>query len=1186
MYLKSIEIQGFKSFANKMSFEFHNGITAIVGPNGSGKSNVADAVRWVLGEQKVKQLRGSKMEDVIFSGTESRKPLGFAYVAITLDNSDSQLQIDFDEVKISRRIFRSGESEYKINGSTCRLKDISELFYDTGIGKEGYSIIGQGQIEKILSEKPEDRRELFDEAAGIVKFKRRKAVTIKKLEEERQNLVRVRDILNELGGQLEPLRKQSEAAKSYLKLKDRLKIADIQIFLSEATDIQKKKERLTEKFDAVSGDIEESRSNLDKTKSEYEQSCSLIEELTIHLEEKRKLHHDKTLEKEKFEGEINVINEQINSIRSSDLHVNERLNGISKKMGLLEDQKREFNQQRDELELELSEASASLQNAEENFAKISSLIAAVSSGTDELKGEIIENLNEKSNLRSKIQRFDTMLEQVLARKAELNSLAQKGSIDLEDTIAAKELLRSEYEKEGSALKRTTEEAETAHEEIASLKNQLNNLGKNLQDIQNSYHREKSRLESLKNIIERYDGYGNSIQKVMEQKEHASGIIGVVADIIQADREYETAIETALGGSLRNIVTDTEKTAKTMVEFLKRNKFGRATFLPLESIEGKSENFNSKLISEPGFIGIASTLVRTEDKYSNIARFLLGRIIVVDNIDNALKIASKYKYSLRIVTLEGEQLNPGGSISGGAFRNTGSLLGRRREMEELEESVRVHKSRSEELLSETKLVNEKLAHLESAYEMYKKTMQEHFLLINKLEMNLKLKEERIRDLEDKQKNSYFENSELKKQIEEIEEEKNKLSQKLSIMDARSASIEDEITLKSGELDGLQDALSLQARGNEEIRLSHAGIKQKKDFIASNIRRIENEIKILGEEMAAINREHSNSALELHDKLTKTEELKRCIQKIEDEACLLKAETENLENEKKSLSAGHKDFLDKRDAFSDRINELDKELLRLDGQLEKLQESFDNRADYIWNEYEITFNEAQKYPLEELISLVQAKRELDSIRTEIRSLGDININAIDEYKNVGERYSFLKGQHDDLAEAEESLVKVIVELDKGMRRQFSEQFDVIRSEFGKVFQELFGGGYGTLEMVENEDILDAGIVITAQPPGKKLQNVQLMSGGEKALTAISLLFAIQNLKPSPFCLLDEIEAALDDPNIDRFSQYLHKLCVNTQFIVITHRKGTMASADRLYGITMQEKGVSTQVSVNLEEFQLVT
>lgn len=1184
MYLKSIEIQGFKSFANKMNFEFHNGITAIVGPNGSGKSNVADAVRWVLGEQKVKQLRGAKMEDVIFSGTEMRKPIGFAYVAITLDNSDHQLAIDFDEVKVSRRIFRSGESEYMINGSACRLKDVNELFYDTGIGKEGYSIIGQGQIEKILSGKPEERRELFDEAAGIVKFKRRKTVSIKKLEEEHLNLTRVKDILSELEKQIQPLEKQSEVAKTYLRLKEEQKIYDVNMFLIETKDKKDELSELNEKYNLVSADIRYTKDELDRIKNDSRQAGTLIDELNQEIEDKKALLNDKNLKKEKDEGEINVFNEQINSVKLNDSHINERIAGINDSMESLKNELSDLAEQKQNIKNDLEAKNEELRIKSEQLSQISNEISEITLQIDNSKSEIIEILNEKSNVKAKVQRYETMLEQIDKRKAELNEQLEKYGQDKENQDQYYEKLENEYNQVVQNLKSIKSLLDEKTEEINKLEVENNNLSRNYQDSLNKYHKEELKLESLKNLTERYEGYGNSIRKVMELRDNKKGIIGVVADIIKVDKQYEIAIETCLGGNIQNIVTDTEKTAKDIIEYLKKNKLGRATFLPLNSISNKTGFNNERALSEKGVIGLACDLVNIQKEYEAIAKYLLGRIVVVDHIDNAIALARKFNHTLRIVTLEGELLNIGGSLTGGAYKNNSNLLGRRREIEDIEKNIKVLTGELKEIKASIDTNQLALNERKTQLDDTKLKMQEQILLQNTVEINLKQADLKKQELISRYDSIHKESDEILGQIKDIELNNNELSESIRTLEAKNSEIEESILKFTEALEAKKENEAIQIKENEELRMACQSLTQRKTFAQDNIDRISSEIQKYQKELSSIYENRMEISKDIDEKQKLIEEKKQNIQTILSEIEILKEQIDECIKNKEQQSLEHKEYLDKRDYYSERINALDKELFRLEARKEKLEESYESQINYIWDEYALTYNSALELKNEDYNNLSGLKKLLEKTKQDIRNLGDVNVGAIEEFKTVSERYEFLKTQHDDLIKAEESLIKIIDELDQGMRKQFSEQFVVIKSEFNKVFKELFGGGTGDIELVEGEDILEAGVNIIAQPPGKKLQNIMQLSGGEKALTAIALLFAIQNLKPSPFCLLDEIEAALDDSNVIRFSDYLHKLTKNTQFIVITHRKGTMASADRLYGITMQEKGVSTLVSVNLLESQL--
>lgn len=1179
MYLKSIEVQGFKSFANKISFQFHNGITGIVGPNGSGKSNVADAVRWVLGEQRVKQLRGASMQDVIFSGTENRKPLSYAYVAITLDNSDHQLAIDFEEVTVARRIYRSGESEYLINGSACRLKDVNELFYDTGIGKEGYSIIGQGQIDKILSGKPEERRELFDEAAGIVKFKRRKAAAQTKLENEKQNLVRVNDILSELEKQIGPLERQSETARVYLRKKEELKKLDINVFLLENKRLRERLREAEEKYGIADGELSETRVSYDGIKEEYERIQEEIESLEKAVDQARSTVTNAGLTRGKLEGEMNVLKEQINSSRGSESHLNNRKNALGEEIASREQDREGLLQEKSSADTRMAEITASAEEARQKLEELQDKIAELNANIEEGKNTIIGELNQRATIKSKLGRLDTMMEQVNIRKAELNSRLLRAKSDeaaREETIKK---LEDDFAAVTEDIRSLKEREAAAEQELGGFKEALTKKDADLREIQSAYHMEKSRLEALSNLAERYEGYGGSVKKVMEQKEKRKGIIGVVADIIQADKKYEVAIETALGASIQNIVTDNEDTAKQMIAYLKTNRLGRATFLPLTSIVNPREFQNREILSEQGVIGTADTLVRIEEKYVNVARSLLGRIVVVDQVDNAVKLAKKTNYSLRIVTLEGELLVPGGAISGGAFKNNSNLLGRRREIEDLEKRVKKHQDSVAGINKEIEGIKSRRTRLRVDLESIKGEIQRKSIEQNTARLNISQARERMEEEEESVVSLRREEGEIQEKTLEIRGEKERIQKELADSEILEKNTQEQIQLYRKELEERRGLETEAASRLSEWELKVEKTRQTLGFKQANVDRINGEIRKAQAELKEVLQALEENNLEMERKQSSIREIEKTIAASYDAQNQSEVRLKEMVARKEELSGKQKSFFTRREELAEKLSGLDKEVYRLNAQKEKLEEDLESQINYMWDEYEITLSAAGELRDETMTDLAAMKKEISSLKDQIRKLGDVNVNAIEDYKNLMERFTFMKTQRDDLVEAEKTLENIIQELDSSMRKQFTEKFAEIGREFDKVFRELFGGGKGTLELTPDEDILEAGIRIIAQPPGKKLQNMMQLSGGEKALTAISLLFAIQNLKPSPFCLLDEIEAALDDSNVGRFAGYLHKLTKNTQFIVITHRRGTMERADRLYGITMQEKGVSTLVSVNL-------
>ena len=850
MYLKNIEVQGFKSFAQKINFEFHNGITGIVGPNGSGKSNVGDAVRWVLGEQSAKQLRGGNMQDVIFSGTELRKPLSFASVAITLDNSDHKLPVDFEEVTVTRRLYRSGESEYRINGSSCRLKDINEMFYDTGIGKEGYSIIGQGQIDKILSGKPEDRRELFDEAAGIVKFKRRKNTTLKKLEEEQQNLVRVTDILSELNKQLEPLERQSETAKIYLAKRESLKELDVNMFLLEYEHTGKLIRELEEKTRIAENQLQEAKDAHSRTKDEYERLEKSLEELNQRMDTLREESRDRAIRKQQLSGEINVLHEQILAGEQNDSHYRSRLLAIQEDTEKKSADKEELEEQRADLQAKLREISRELSDEQEKLDNIQSNIEECTQAVEDGKNEIIEILNSRANTKGKAQRFDAMMEQLDIRKAGISQRMLSLKTQEEEQQSAITQAKKEYDTITESIQAIREEGSNLTKEIKAIQETLKQQNTELEESQRAYHREASRLESLRNITERYDGYGNSIRRVMEQKDHVPGIRGVVADIIHVEKNYEIAIETALGGSIQNIVTDNEQTAKEMIEFLKKNRYGRATFLPLNSISQRGEFTQRGALNEPGAIGLASGLVSADKEYTGLIGYLLGKVLVVDNIDHAIAIARKYRHSIRMVTLEGESLSPGGSMTGGAFKNNSNLLGRRREIEELEKKVKELAARYNEIRQSMEDNRSKRNEMRDTVNSLQQKFQEQSIGQNTARMNIEQLEKKAEEIRGGYARIEREQEEIRRQTREMQADNAQITQELETSKKDEEELETFIETRQKELEDWKKDEAQTLETLEKIRLDASASQQKESFIKENLKRLKEEIDVLLKEKEEI------------------------------------------------------------------------------------------------------------------------------------------------------------------------------------------------------------------------------------------------------------------------------------------------------------------------------------------------
>ena len=1071
-----------------------------------------------------------------------------------------------------------------MNGAACRLRDIQELFYDTGIGKEGYSIIGQGQIDKILSNKPDDRRELFDEAAGIVKFKRRKATTLKKLEEEESNLTRVSDILSELTRQLGPLRRQSESARIYLKKRDELKLLDLNMFLVDRERMEKEYDRLQQTYGASSEELAETKAQFEKTKEEYDVLEKQLEELEKEIEEKREKTSENALSLKQLEGQIQVLQEQIRTASENRRMHAERLDAIDSEYEGKKAQLKELEQTREEAKIQGKENQTETDRIQSELDTLHDAMVQSTLTMNQAKTSQIDLLNQKASAKGKLQRYDAMLEQIGIRKS---MLSQRVLVLKNDEEKQQDVLincRAEYRKLAKEIEGADGKRSANQKQIEKLQQEIVNEQREVDNRQLLFHREESRLETLRNMSERYDGYGNSIRRVMEQKNRVPGLIGVVADLIKTDKKYETAIETALGGAIQNIVTKDEKTAKEMIGFLKKNRYGRATFLPLSAISAKGGLPMAQLLKEEGVIQSADRLVHTEPEFAELMRSLLGRTLVVETIDHGIALQKKNHHSLRIVTLEGELLNPGGSMTGGAFKNTSNLLGRRREIEELEKQVKKLSTDLDELKQglETKRTLRNALRDEIADIAEK--VKDKQLDLNTAEMSIRQAEQRIREIQSGYSQLKGESSEIESQIREIDEFK--LSIQKEMKELKSSEKDSQETALSQEtlLNQQKDQETELAKQLESLHLKGSELSQQLSFHEENITRIRRELETLQAEKEDISGKQTERSHEEEEKKQQMAEIEATMAAGREQDGILQAELAKTQQEKEKLQGTHRQFFAKRDELSEHQNRLDKECYRLRSQLDKLEESQESQINYIWDEYEITPVQAASYRMEEAPERTVLKKQLNEVKEEIRRLGPVNVNAIEEFKEVEERHTFLSAQHEDLIQAKETLENIIQELDDGMRRQFSEKFADIQREFDKAFKDLFGGGKGSIELVEGEDILEAGVQIISQPPGKKLQNMMQLSGGEKALTAIALLFAIQNLKPSPFCLLDEIEAALDDSNVTRFAEYLHKLTKNTQFIVITHRRGTMNAADRLYGITMQEKGVSTLVSVDLIEDDL--
>lgn len=1184
MHLKSIELYGFKSFANKMVFKFDKGITGIVGPNGSGKSNVADAVRWVLGEQRAKQLRGGKMQDVIFAGTEARKPLGYCQVDLTIDNHDMKMPIEYTEVTVSRRVYRSGEGEYFINGTGCRLRDVQELFMDTGVGQEGYSIIGQGQIDKILSNKPDERRALFDEAVGIVKFKKRKARAEKRLDEEKQNLYRVNDIISELEGQKETLTEQAEKAKIYLGIKEELKSNEVNVFIMDVKNIDERLKELSEKQKTVERNIGTVRLGYQQNKEKHTEYSEKIEALQTELEDIRSKKTELQVQKEKKESEINLTKEQIRHLESNNSRFESDIENLQGRQATGETDLEAYKTSMASLFDESAKSEADLKAREQKLEEINQAIAEEEETVSNIQSNMIERLNEISNIKTEMQRFHTMAENTSSRK---DSITTRKTI-LEASVTSLYASRKEEKEKKNQLsfekQKLSEQKDHLINSKASEQEELEKVENVRRDQIQGVQTLESKHRALTEISDQYEGYNFSIKQVMGMKQkpqYQDKICGVVADVLKVDKKFERAIEIALGGNYQNIITEDEGSAKSLIRYLKENKFGRATFLPLTNIRPRLNQISS-ITSEAGVIGYADGLVHADKKYMDIVRYLLGRVIIAENIDAAIKLGKKHNNSLRIVTLGGDVVNPGGSLTGGAFKNNKTqFLSRKREVEELKakldeakEGLRLINAKYQEMLYQKEHKDEQIEEINVRLTDLNLELNSQSMKVHQIESEIKKADMELKDLVDEENQLSSQEGDLTTQLTDLdatlkENEVNKEHAETTVKNLMARTLE----LKE-EKDSLVEVIT-------KLRIDYTSHEEQRNHAKSNIDRMNRELASLGEQIKRLNGEvaENNTAKSEKERLIlqHQENILQYNEIIEEVA----AKSGELNQERVDLTKKQEALYTAQEELAEKITLLEKELIRLQNQAQKNELQKENYIDYMWEEYELTYNNALEFKKDDLGTIGVIKKRIDRLKGEIRELGDVNVNAIEDYKSVVERYEFLTTQRNDIIEAEQKLREVIDELVVQMQHQFREQFAAINTQFQIVFKELFGGGKAFLRLSDEEQVLEAGIHINVQPPGKKLQSMMLLSGGERALTAIALLFAIQNLKPSPFCVLDEIEAALDDANVDRFAKYLQKLTANTQFIIITHRRGTMEASDALYGITMQEKGISTQVSVKLIE-----
>ena len=1183
MYLKKLELQGFKSFANKTSLEFMPGITTVIGPNGSGKSNISDAIRWVLGEQSMKSLRGTKSEDIIFAGTENRKSQGFAEVSLVIDNQDAKLPIEFAEVTITRRLYRSGETGYFINKAPCRLKDILELIMDTGIGKDGYSIIGQGKIDEILSNKSEDRRGIFEEAAGIIKYRTRKAESEKKLEQAKLNLLRVNDILSEIEVNLDPLKLQAEKAKKFLSLRDELKTIEIGLFLVNIESYKVKLKELLKNIDELNFQIDDENVNLNNLQQEKDKIKQGLDDLIISIEEMQNLSFESTNKIEKINADINVARERItNNKENFDRYLKEIEEQETRKVEL-NTEKEERQNKKINLSTNKEKFTKELEEKEKMLAEITAKLSQEETEIEGKKKIVEESQDLKYDKREGIKTQEIVYENLVKREKVLQQELQETISELDEkrlykTDIAKvftkiEAKRNEYSKK---IEEIEEKKTESSKRVAEFETVINNLESEIR-VKNS------KCKFLQEMEKEKEGYQKAIKEILLECDRNAflkkGVHDVLANLITVPKEYETAIEIALGGTLQNIVTDTEEDAKKLIEYLRKNNLGRASFLPISSVKGKKVDHLIKN-GLSGVIGIASDLVKTAPKYEEIILNLLGKTVVVEDMDTAIILARQNKYGFKIVTLKGDIINPSGAISGGSIKpNTTNIIGRAgqikdllSELSKLEKNLEKVKNEKKEyiksitsILEQAETIEKEAQSSEITYATEKQKVESIEEAIAKLENKLaNLKKESL-DIEKTKEQTLITKARYETEIKELEQKMETLNGQISVFAEKNKDNQKYIDDLNFDITNLKISVSsfdesansldeIIARIDQDILNIEKGITVKKEQRI----KIEQDNKMLEEQITNLNNQIEEIKQNVNQSVEKVEELKK------------KRQEENSRLDNVELSIAEK--LKLLENLKGETAKLDIKKSKIDVELEQIEQK-------LWEDYEITPNNAEQ-EFEKPKNVQTTTKRVKELKEQIKNLGSINIDSIEEYRQTKERYDFMCEQRLDLEDSSAKLRKVIQDMTKIMKEQFAEKFNIINKNFGEVFKELFGGGKAELKLTDEENILECGIDIEVQPPGKKLQNMTLLSGGEKAFTAIALLFAILKINPAPFCVLDEIEAALDDVNVYRFAEYLKKFADETQFLVITHRKGTMEAADTVYGITMEENGISKLLSMQLK------
>ena len=1187
MHLKKLEIQGFKSFPEYTLIEFDKGMTAIVGPNGSGKSNVTDAIRWVLGEQSVKTLRGSKMEDVIFNGTQSRRAMNFAEVSMTIDNSDGKLPIEYYEVQITRRLYRSGESEYQINHVNCRMKDILQLFMDTGLGKDGYSIIGQGRVDDILSTKSEDRRKVLEEASGIVKFKTRKEEAERKLNAAEQNLVRINDILEELSNQIGPLSEQAEKAKKYHLLYDEWKKDDIAVILHMIDRNKVYLDGSAEERASLKKAIEDQENLVLKIRSENRELTERSAQLEEDIENTRQERSD--------------ITEKIHEINSQMLLLKERHDQLLVRIKAAEGSDDEQAAEIERLDKEIAESNEQIKKMTLEKDNLTHELEAVEQSHKALMEKMAGNQAKQTEFRRKIdilteelfearEMVSNLSGDMMVKDARIKSLSEDRMIMVSERDEAQTRRNQLDEDLKRVLKESAELATKVSDkqiELAEMRNKDDEMAADLEGKQRLLSNIDFSIKTLENLEKNREGYQESVRRLLSSADKdprlSSKVIGILGELVKVDKEYETAIEIALGNAVHNVVTQNDRDASMLIDHLKHNHLGRVTFLPIDSIRPRllEENFLRDAKRSRGYIGLASELVETRPELRDIIDNLLGRIVVVDELDNGIAMAKAAKYMYRVVSLAGDVVNPGGSLTGGSInKKAANLLGRARELEEM------RKKKS--------TVNREIAKIEAQRQEFAQEIKE--VAREQMAMEEKLQgtsldqircESAFKTADDDYKKALERISTVEKELETISAAKLSSSKDLEEAKLVITEREDEIADLKEKVNNSSEKVEQEQSDLEKMRGQISDLRVRIEGVNGSIAATTEKISMFENDKTKKKEDSDRLKQECEQAKADVEKIKK---DFEEQAAFkegLKVEDEKFEQkiraiilEKEELEGRLTGFIDNVTAATQKLSSLQSEQTKLESKLERYELEVDDCKNRLWENHELTYDNATEFRME-IENLGAMQKRINELRGQIKEIGAVNVNAVEEYQKINERYEFMCAQRDDIEKAKADLGKVIEDLIREMKQQFMDHFTQINENFKTVFADLFNGGTAEILLENEEDVLNCGIDIKAQPPGKKLQSLSLLSGGERCLTAIALLFAILQLRPSPFCVLDEVEAALDDANVNRFTDFVRRYCVKSQFILVTHRKGTMEACDRMYGVTMQERGISKILSMRLSE-----